>query len=437
MSKAYSISWNLTNPIPDLITDKADLIKFFGTARFLVPYAVQRGKTAHATLRLLFDLYDLSPVQKAVVAAKLDFCFGNGFKTTNGGDTDNTGEFIDFLTSIGIRAPQITDIARASCKDEAVCGTTFVLARITEVNGQWQASLTQVEPTHCLPGYDLDNKNSDFNNTVLYNDKPIESLQSLYDSASKYQKWKMVGKWPRVTKSGKVFETMFQMNSVGHEGKFWGRPTADTNNLYIDYQSTNSGAKISSSEVIAKVLALMKEPDPELLQQAGKTAEQVKTEIAGGLRGTLTNKGAESQSLGILFYSDEKPEIVQVGINRDYQYKESTRKEVVQNICAAHGIPANLCGLEEMRVGLGGTVILDTLIKTNGMKIMPTQKRFADFFSDMMTFFAGYTGFDMGSHKLEFIGPIPEMIEQLTAVRSKTTTTNADTTQQTGGGNSE
>lgn len=434
MSLGHSISWNLTNPIPDLIADKAELTKFFGTARFLVPYAVQRGKTAHATLKLLFDLYDLSPVQKSVVAAKLDFCFGNGIKTTNGAETDNTTEFFDFLFSIGIRPAQVTDIARASCKDEAVCGTTFVLARITEVNGQWQAAMTQVEPTHCLPGYDFDNRNSDFNDTVLYNDKPIESLQSLTDSASKYQNWRMVGKWPRVTKSGEVFETMFQMNNVGYEAKFWGRPTADTNNLYIDYQSTNSGAKISASEVVAKVLALMKEPDPELLEQAGKSSDQVKVEIAAGLRGTLTNKGAESQSLGILFYTDEKPEIVQVGINRDYQYKESTRREVVQNICAAHGIPASLCGLEEMKVGLGGTVVLDTLIKTNGMKIMPTQKRFADFFGGIFKFFASYTGFDMDSHKLEFIGPIPTMIEQLTAVR-QTTSTNADTTKQTGSGN--
>lgn len=435
MSRAYSISWNLTNPIPDLITDKADLIKFFGTAKFLVPYAVQRGKTAHSTLRLLFDLYDLSPVQKSVVSAKLDFCFGNGIKTTNGGETDNSQEFFDFISSIGIKPAQVTDIARASCRDEAICGTTFVLARITEVNGQWQASITQVEPTHCLPGYDYDSQSSEFNSTILYNDKPIERLSQMTDSAAKYQKWKMVGKWPRVTKSGKVFEAMFQMNNVGYEAKFWGRPTADTNNLYTDYQVTNASAKISSSEVTAKVLALMKEPDPELLQQAGKTAHEVKEEIAGGLRGTLTNKGAESQSLGILFYTEEKPEVVQVGINRDYRYKESVRKEVVQNICAAHGIPANLCGLEEMKVGLGGTVILDTLIKTNGMKIVPTQKRFADFFSEIMTFFAGYTGFDMDSHKLEFIGPIPEMIEQLTAIRQPTSTTNADTTQQTGGGN--
>ena len=88
-----------------------------------------------------------------------------------------------------------------------------------------------------------------------------------------------------------------------------------------------------------------------------------------------------------------------------------------------------------MKVGLGGTVILDTLIKTNGMKIVPTQKRFADFFGQIFDFFAQYTGFDMASHKLEFLGPIPEMIEQLTQVRSKTTTTNADTTQQTGSGN--
>lgn len=432
MSKSAQISWNLTNPIPDLITDKADLIKFFGAAQFLVPYAVQRGKTAHATLRLLFELYDLSPVQKAVVGAKLDFCFGNGLKTTNG-DTENTSEFIDFVNSLGITTDEITDSARASLRDESICGSTFVLARITEVNGQWQASMTVLEPTHCLPCYDFDKQDSDFNNTIIYNDKPIESATSM-STTTRYQSWKMVGKYPRVTRSGKVFETIIQMNNAGYESKFWGRPTSDTNCLYVDYQSINQSAKISGSEVTAKVLALMKEPDPELLERAGKSSEQVKGEIAGGLRGTLTNKGAESQSLGILFYTEEKPEIVQVGINRDHAWKESERKMVVQNICAAQGIPANLCGLEEMKVGLGGTVVMDTLIKTNGMKILPTQKRFAEMFTKVMQFFASYTGFDMAAHKLEFIGPIPEMIDQLKEVRSTTSTTNADTTQQTGSG---
>lgn len=426
MSKGHT-SWTLYNPIPDLIADKAELVKFFGNARFLVPYAVQGKKTAHATLQLLFDLNDLSPVQKATVAAKSDFCFGNGLVTMNG-ETDNTSEFFDFLLSIGISPEEITDTARSSFRDEAACGTTFILARIVEVNGQWSASIKNVPPTHCLPGYDYDNRNSDFNNTVLFADREIGNDFTL--TAGKLAEWKIVGKWPRVTKSGKVFETMFQLNSVGYEKNFWGRPTADTNWLYIDYQQANSNAKISASEVTAKLLLLMKEPDPELLERAGKSAEEVKIAITTSVRGTMTNKGNDSQSLAAIFYDSDVPEVVQVQINRDYQYTESLRKIAVQNICAAHGIPAALVGLEEMRVGLGGTVVMDTLIKTNGMKIVPTQKRFARLFQDVMTFFGGLAGFDMSTHQIAFVGPIPEMIAQLQAVRVTTkpeTTTGNET----------
>ena len=429
MSKAQNISWQLNNPIPDLIADKGDLVKFFGDARFLVPYAVQKGKTAHATLRLLFDLYDLSPVQKATVTAKADFCFGNGIETMNG-ENDTTNEFFDFLLSIGIDPSEVTDIARSSYRDEAVCGTTFVLARMTEVNGQWQGSIDRLPPTHCLPGYDFDGK-SDFNNTILYNDKPIDTALYMTSGTEKYQNWKMIGKWPRVTKSGKVFETIFQMNNVGYEAEFWGRPTADTNWLYIDYQQANSTSKIAASEVLSKVLLLMKEPDAELLEQAGKSSDQVKTEITAGLRGTMTNRGAESQSLAAIFYDEIAPDVVQVGINRDYAYAESVRKMTVQNICAAHGIPAALVGLEEMKVGLGGTVVMDTLVKTNGMKIVPTQKRFSRMFNHIMGFFAGYTGFDINTHVIQFVGPIPQMIDDLKSLRQTTQTATADATNIT------
>jgi hypothetical protein len=429
MSKAQNISWQLNNPIPDLIADKGDLVKFFGDARFLVPYAVQKGKTAHATLKLLFDLYDLSPVQKATVTAKSDFCFGNGIETMNGVN-DTTKEFFDFLLSIGIDPSEVTDIARSCYRDEAVCGTTFLLARMTEVNGQWQGSIDRIPPTHCLPGYDFDGK-SDFNNTILYNDKPIDSALYMTSGSEKYQSWKMIGKWPRITKSGKVFETVFQMNNVGYEADFWGRPTADTNWLYIDYQQANSTSKIAASEVLSKVLLLMKEPDAELLEQAGKSSEQVKVEITAGLRGTMTNRGAESQSLAAIFYDEVAPNVVQVGINRDYAYAESVRKMTVQNICAAHGIPASLVGLEQMNVGLGGTVVMDTLIKTNYMKIVPTQMRFSRMFNHVMSFFAGYTGFDIKAHAIQFVGPIQQMIGDLKSVRQKTSTTTADATNIT------
>lgn len=431
------LSWVLTNPIPDLIADKGDLVRFFDVAKFLVPYGVQNNKSAHRTLKMLFDLYDLSSVQKSVMSAKADFCFGNGVKTSQG-DVDNTQEFFDFLTGLGIDPSEITDTARACYRDEGICGSTFVLGRITEVNGQWAASIKRLPPTHCLPCYDFDEKNPEFESTILYNDRPISDGFAL--DSDKYSKWKIAGKWPKVTKRGAVLETIFQMNNVGYECNFWGRPTADSNWLYIDYQQANSTAKISGSEVTSKVLILMKEPDKIKLEEVGASAENVKKEITSAIRTTMTNTGANSQSVASIFYDEEPPEVVQVGINRDFQWAGWVSKLAEQRICAAHGIPATLAALEDLKSsGLSGTLILETLIKTNGMKIVPTQIRFARMFTHIMQFFAINTGFDMGSHKLEFIGPIPEMIEQLKEVRqsAKTNTSaNADTIDKAGGGNS-
>lgn len=414
----HQANWALSNPIPGMVQDKKDLVTFFSQAKFLVPYAKQTRTTAHATLRLLFDLYELSPIQKSVVSAKADFCFGNGIRTRNG-DAETTDAFFELMRSFGIDPVALTDQARSAMRDEAVCGTTFLLCRAAQSGSEWAASVVKIPPTHCLPCYDYDNEHSDFSNTVLYADREIGNDFNLSGQKLKTE-WRMVGKYPRVTKRGGVFETMIQMNSVGYEEEYWGRPTADTNWLYIDYQQSNMAAKISASEVVSKVLLLMKEPDLIKMESAGVSADEVKQEITDGLRKTMTNRGSNSQSLAAIFYEDEVPSVEQIGINRDYQYSESVRKMAVQNICAAHGIPANLVGLEEMRVGLGGTVVMDTLIKTNGMKVVPTQKRFARMFQDFVAFLSGQIGFDANPYQIEFVGPIPEMIEQLKEVRQTT-----------------
>jgi len=437
MQTAQAASWGLSNPIPDLVADKADLVKFFEQGKFIVPYAVQSGKSAHTTLKLLYDLSELSPVQKSAIAAKQDFCFGNGVATFNG-ETENTDEFFDFLRQISIDPSEVTDKARASLRDEAICGTAFMLAQIAEVNGQYSASMRRLSPKNCYPCFDYDNQHADFNNTLLYSDKQVWS--NLMLGTLKEEDWKIVGRWPKVTSRqikgmGKVFETVVQMNCVGYEQEFWGRAAADTNWLYIDYQQANSTAKISGSEVLTKLFLLLQEPDPLLLEQAGKSAEDVKRSIAAGLRGALTNKGADSQSLASLFYTGEKPDVHQIGINRDSAWAKLTRENTVQNICAAHGIPASLIGLEEMRVGLGGTVVMDTLVKTNSIKVVPTQVRFERMFTNLMQFFASFTGFDIAAHKLKFTGPIPEMIAQLKEIRQTTTSNAQNTTDNAGSGN--
>ena len=415
----------LKNPIPEMAKDKGQLVKLFEQGKFLVPYSRnEKGKTAHSTLNMLYTLAQLSPIKKSVMASKIDFCFSKGI-------TDENTAFIENLTAIGVSADDVVGMVGASMRDESICGTAFVKLSLTSVNGVFSAKITRIPPQNALPAYDWDNQDSDFNNLLFYTDKPIGNDYSM--QPGKLMEWKAAGLFPKWTKRGKVVETVFQINAVGYDQEIWGRPVVDPNLLLIDYETANNVAKISASEVTAKVMMLLKEPSVLSVEGTGKSVDDVKRELTFALRNRMTNRGDQSESLGVLFYTDEAPTVETININRDSQWLETTRKMCVQSICAAEGIPASLASLEDLKVGLGGNVVLDTLILTNAKTIEPTQSRYAKFFNTILNALAEKAGIEGG--KIAFINPMIDIIEQFKAVRQTNSNANQANTNQTGGSN--
>lgn len=417
---SYQGDWALRNPVPEMARDKNDLLRLFNSFTYLVPYAKIGNKTAHATLKMLFDLYELSSVQKLTVQRVTSLCFGHGLEI----DASTNA----FLQSVGITEKQIVNSVYSGARDESICGTSFLLITVASVGNVYKADITVIPPTHGMPAYDFENEDSELNDTIFYTDKPLGNDFSIKGVKS----WKAAKKYPLFSESNGVFTTMLQINATGYENEFWGRGAASAFWQYIDYQSANLTAKISQSEVVSKLLTILKEPDPISVEASGTTLKKIKDDVSESFRSKMTNRG-EGEGLGVLWWSgDERPDIKEVAINRDTNYSEHVRSEVITNICAAHGISPILVGLKEQRIGIGANILLDALITANAMTIEPTQKKWEGIMSEIISFIGNITGQTVQNIELLFVNPIQGQIKMINQTRQGNATTD---TVNTSGGN--
>lgn len=427
--------WRLYNPIPDLVKDRFHLKKLFEAGRFLVPYAKSKDRSAHSTLKLLFDLYELSSNQKIAVNAKMSTCFGHGLMAVDSEENEQK-QFFEYFSSIGVTADSISRATRSVFRQEAICGTGYFIVRVAESKGQFSASIDYIPSMNALPAVDPDNPNSDFNGILFYDENPFSNNFTLRPDY--VLDWKTVGIYPKVTQRKGVYETAIRVNSIGYEHEYWGRPVADTNWLYVDYQMANHTAKVTTSEVVSKVIMLLKSPNPLALEQSGDNFEEAKTQAAKSIRDILTSRGKSPEGLGIIWYDEEKPEVKEVALNRDSAYMEKIDQICIQKICAAHEMPATLCNLEPLKVGLGGNVLLDLMIKTSAMTIMPTQVRYIGFLTQAVSFILSVTGQNFDGVSLKFKNPLTEIIEQLKKSKDQRSSANTineqeDTSNVSGG----
>lgn len=423
----------LTNPIPGLVTDTNDLVKLFSEKdSFFVPYAKQGGSTMHSLLSFLYELYDLSSAQKIAIDKKADLCFGHGVTpviaevkgmaqdegTATG--TDNNTAFTEWFTQItgGESLDFIADVSCSLFRDKSITGTHVLKLSMMQVNGEWQARLMPIELRNCVRAYHADPVN-DLNRTVYYTDKPIDNDFTFTD-AKKKDNWKAVGIYPLMTQRGSgVIETVFWSNNKGAERKWYGRPMASIHAQYIDYQLNSHTAKITTTDLVSKVLMFFKNPSPLALEEAGINMQVAQMQTVDMLRRTMTNKGEDAQGIAAIFYDDEPPTVQSLNINRDSKFTADTRKDVQTQICAAHGIDSELIGLNEIKTGLSNNVVLDKLILADAFTVTPTQNEYALIWQKVFTVIADVTGNEQfKNYTVKFNNPISSVLERMVQARS-------------------
>lgn len=358
---AVSLQSNLKNPIPEQITDIGQLDKSFLSDFPIIPYFGTSETPSHQWLSILKNIASLSPVH--------NICKGNISSYAFGGITADA-QFIESLqTNFGIDSRRLVTISNELYNEFSDIGNMYLRVRLAEVNGVWRASFASVDARHVA---------------YLIQD-PMKQPILVYTEKFSKEYWKkklpvLIEATPfdgefGITKVSKgVYETVIHVKSKN--GTYYGSPKTVhfLEDLSIDYMVRQMMNKASSTEMIAKYLLLIQGQPPETLPEDYDPTMASK-QLAKTLRELTTAEGDVPKSLGYLQfpYGVEKPDVIKMDVNRDYQFNEMSLNRAAKTIYAMHDWSPILSGEDSAPGSIGSNLLSDLFILKNVSCVMPLQ----------------------------------------------------------------
>lgn len=379
--------FRLTNPLPQALLDSSELSNFYREWN-LVPYAGSYTSTGHSFLRLLCDLYQLSPSMGSCVEDMKSWAFEGDIEVVRKSieglkikeeereevSYQEASEYGYYLEEIGIKLSDLVDLTQELFVNLAKTGNAWLHYVEVEINGQWFVSLKSLDPLQVM-----------YLNTLPGEPRAIVFSKDFFRSSFQSPP-RLIRVHPFVTEGAGMRETVFHLKNKRDHSEWYGRPRA-LQSLYwqfTEWSTANLVSKISNSEVGAKSLLLMQAPSMSSLPLAEDNDAAVRVKVFGKkLRKLTTNRGNsdEMESIGVLEYPQgvDPPKLETLEMNRDTAWTTMVLDKASDVVFSSNGWSKTLIGWERPENGIGGNVLLDEFKVKNASTIRPLQKRMARF----------------------------------------------------------
>jgi len=407
----------LKNPLPAFLTDEASLLNFYREHN-LVPYAGTTTGSAHSFLRLLFDLFDLSPSHGSCISDKAKWAFDGdidfveswvaGLKRPEeqAEIPDDTKIMVaESLAKSGLSLPQLGALTADLHRNYEVCGDAYLRYREIEIAGAKKVSLESLHPMKAMY---LKTMRDEPRTLVISPDFFLGSWKTGNEV-------ELVRVFPNYSEGDEYRETVFHVRNKRDYGDWYGKPPTlqVLNWMFSEWQTANLNAKISGSEVGAKAIITMEAEDPSI--RLNDEQDDLR-KVAADLRMLTTNRGQnhEMESMVVLEYphGGKQPELLDLEINRDYRYFETTVRVASDYIFNAHGWSKILSGFSNPSGGIGSNILIDEFKVKNTGVIKPLQEKFAAFWKPVLNEIAEFIDLpELAGMGIRFEDRISSMIE--------------------------
>lgn len=367
--------FKLSNPLPQALRDTENLAEFYRGYN-LVPYAGNTRYSGHSFLKILCDMYELSPSHANCIDDIRVWAFEGQLDVVRhrpGGRTEEVSEvekdqFFEFLQSLGIDDQKVIDVTDQLFLNWKKTGTAYLHYREVTVGGTLRIFLDV-----------LDTLNVMFLNTPKGEPRSVV-ISSDFFSGKFTDDPRLVRVYPSFTEGGQDRETVFVFKNKRDHSDWYGRPDSLQTLFwqFTEWSICNLTAKISNSETTAKVMLAMERPDPNTIKK-DDNPEEAFEKMSLHLRQLTTNRGDfdSSESLGVVGYpyGSKEPKAIKLEIPRDKDYMESVVGKASDYIYATHGWSKVLNGFERPKSNIGGNVLIDEFMSRNTSTIKPNQRR--------------------------------------------------------------
>lgn len=393
--------FTLRNPLPSVFKDNSDNRNTYDEFG-LIPYRGNSKESSHSYLKLLYDLFELSPSQGSCINDIVNYAFSGdidlvksskpGLKLEKSGEM-NDSEKVDYCTkleSLGISSLlEIGRLSKMKGRHKKISGNSYLYVKVVTINGESKVSF---KVYHTLCGMILKKKkDTDPTTIVLANDFTSTTLKDK-------DKRKLVRVYPDVNISGagKVFETVFHLKANEEESDIYAMPDSlqTLRWQYIESALADLSCKISGTEFVAKQLLVMPGPDPATDGTGDDNQKSKFLRMTHSLRDLMTNEGHNAKSLGIIQspFGSDMPELHNLEVNRDSAWFKCQMEIASNYIYAAHRHNKQLTGMSTATSNIGGNVIFDLSVKFNHTVVKPIQAQCENEWLEIMDWIMSVTG---------------------------------------------
>lgn len=383
--------FRLTNPLPEVLLDPKGLTNFYQEWN-LLPYAGHSTYTGHSFLRLLNDLYDLSPSKGTVVEDLKNWAFDGeievvrqsiqGLKVDEDANVSDAEAlaFAEYLESIGITLPMIIEITQELEVSMAKNGNAWLHYVEVELNGVWYVDVKPIDALQIM-----------YLNTDPGEPRVAIHSKDFFNVRGFQEEPQVLRVYPYFNEQAGMRETVFHLKNKRDYSDWYGRPKA-LQTLYwqfAEWSTINLISKIANSEIGMKALLAQEAPPINSLALGEDSSAEERVQAYGvKLRKLATQRGNHDQmeSLGVLEYPHgaTPPTLLRFDLNRDTEYTQLILDRASDAIFAGHGWSKTLTGWERPDAGIGGNVLIDEFMVKNTGTLKPMQKRWASFWKKLL-----------------------------------------------------
>lgn len=431
--------FDVRKPIPHALKDPKQLGDFLQKYH-IMPYFGTLQETSHSTLRLIEDLSELSFSHRAAIRSVCDFAFGTGIAFTDapipGLDLGEVAEPLDRAAQLataqrlgkyGITPTQILQLTWELEKSLRDSGNAYLHIKHMVVGGSERVFFSVIDYTEAAYLASKPNENRHIIATEEWSEnwwrikRPLIVKSSDINTEFRYTK----------RAKGNTSETILHIKTKNDRSSWYGRTNMVPafNWMFAEYSQSELAAKVSKTEMVAKLIAIFEEVNP---QRKKSPAPQPKKDNKGGpsngagqsgftkrmkaLKKLSTNNsdfGDAESIVGIEYpFGQQRPYIEKLDISRDVAHPQMVLNQAKSIIYSLNGWYPQLSGANEVKSSIGGNMIIDLFVVANSATVEPLQTFWENTWSVIFGNLSELVGDDLTTG-IQFNRKIPKLVESL------------------------
>lgn len=406
--------------IPRTIKDE-DRLHSFWREHKLVPFIGTSDYSSHNFLRLLIDMYDLSPSHQACIDDLAFYCFGGNALVVNAPipgienevEVASPNEALmlqEVFNSVGLDLMDLPDIGENLYRDYKKTGNAYLRYQEITIGSEKVVNIDYLDPID-----------------VMYlSTKPGEPLTIIYTEDLHYGKWRkepeLLNVYPFFKEIDNGLETIIHFKHKRDHSNRYGRPDSLATLIaqLTEWEKYNHELKVAGSEVAEKALLAFKRKRrarnvPGFVTNVDEDEFQ---KLAERLRKKGSNRGSydEVESIGVITYDEEAPQMYKLNIDRDYRHLQTSMDMITSCIYhQGHRWSQMLNGHRKLTTNIGGNALIDQFKASNTAVIAPTQRTWErKCFSLLLSLVSDFTGHpEITKYAIRMEDKIEKLVESL------------------------